>query len=533
MLASMALIFAMPLHDPPHTIDPALLTVAEASDFAATASSDEVLALLERLRERSPHMRVGEMGRTVEDRPIPLIFLADPPVASIAEARAAGDAGGRPVVFILANIHAGEVEGKAACLMLAREIGLAPQHPLLRDLIIVLAPNYNADGNDRFDAVEKKRPGQAGPARVGTRQNAQGIDLNRDYIALAAPESRALVKLLNELDPDITIDLHTTNGSRHRYVLTYEAPLNPAGHQAPIAFVRQRLLPEVAQRIKQSTGWDMWHYGNFNREHTVWETYSALPRFGGNYQGLRGQMSVLSEAYSHAPFKERVLATRAFAHEIMRFVAEHRDEVIEISGSTRRETAAMGENPQPHDVVGIRHRVAAFDAPAVVLGYELERGEGGRLRPGVAPRDHQVVHLGRFEPTLSVSRPWAYILPPAMSAAADHLRRHGIDVRVLERGGEASVQVYTITTIERGERSYFGPGTVLATATAASERRAVPPGSYLVPVGQPLGTLAVYVLEPMSDDGMVTWYLLGDAVAEGREYPIWRVQRSDDLREAR
>ena len=42
-------------------------------------------------------------------------------------------------------------------------------------------------------------------------------------------------------------------------------------------------------------------------------------------------------------------------------------------------------------------------------------------------------------------------------------------------------------------------------------------------MGQPLGVLAMYLLEPSSDDGFVTWNFLDDALAEGKDYPIWRV----------
>ena len=50
----------------------------------------------------------------------------------------------------------------------------------------------------------------------------------------------------------------------------------------------------------------------------------------------------------------------------------------------------------------------------------------------------------------------------------------------------------------------------------------VPPGTVVVPVNQPLGRLVFSLLEPRSDDGVVTWNLVDDAVAEARHYPIVR-----------
>ncbi len=167
-----------------------LLTVAEESRWQATATHAQVVDLLERIAERSTVMRLGELGRTVEGRSIPIAILADPPVSSAAEARESGKA----VVFAFGAIHAGEVCGKEALLMLARELAL-DGHPLLDRLILVLAPVYNGDGNDRMSP--DNRPGQDGPALgMGQRENAQGLDLNRDYVKLESPESRALVAFM-------------------------------------------------------------------------------------------------------------------------------------------------------------------------------------------------------------------------------------------------------------------------------------------------------------------------------------------------
>ena len=446
----------------------------------------------------------------------------------------------------MANIHAGEIEGKEAMLMIAREIALAPPlgtsgepHPFLKDLIIVIAPNYNADGNDRFDEVATNRPGQDGPAQVGVRPNAQNLDLNRDYIKLESPEAQALARLFTEWDPHVTIDCHTTNGSAHRYVLTYDAPLNPSGHAAPIGFIRNTLLPEVTKRVRERTGYEMWFYGNFNRgtpptnAPATWATYSAEPRFGGPYQGLRGQMSILAEAYSYAPYKDRTLATKAFVEEILKFVAERKDDVLRIHEQARRETTKRGRNPQPDDVVGIRHRIAAFPQPALVKGWEqITGGEGGAaLRdPHVAhgpPKDYSVVHLGRFEPTRSVARPFAYIVPLGFDPIIAKLRQHGIAVEPF--AGRATVEAYTITGFARARREFQGHREVSVEADAALIERDFPAGSFIVRTAQPLGTLAVYLLEPESEDGLVTWNFFDEHIAEGKEFPVVRVRAQRDV----
>lgn len=496
-----------------------LATVAEASGFKATATSAQVVELLERIDERSEGMHLAELGKTHLGKSIPLVVLADPSLSTAAEARASG----KPIVFAYGNIHAGEVCGKEALLMLVRELATTPHHPLLREVVLLAAPNYNADGNDEMDPGNRR--GQVGPELgMGRRENAQGLDLNRDWIKLEAPETRAFVALLNEWDPHVVIDTHTTNGSRHRYTITYSAPNNPSGHEPSIRFLRDELLPAVTERMLAETGYDSFFYGDFDRAHTTWTTYSADPRYGCPYRGLRGHLSILSEAYAYATYEDRVLATRAFIVEILEYVSENAAKVKELHESARRDVAAAGLVPQPDDFVGLRHRPAAYTEPAVLRGYELEAGEDGEREP----RDYTVVHVGRFEPTVSVQRPYAYLIEPGCDALVEKLRQHGVAVEPFT--GAARVEAYRITSIRRARREYQGHRHATLEVVASSDRRELGEGTVLVRTGQPLGTLAVYLLEPRATDGLAAWGFLDERLEEGDELPVLRVARPEDLR---
>src|SRR5713226_3193405 len=150
-----------------------LLTVAEKSEYKATSLHADVVEFCERLAKQSPLIRIGELGTSSEGRKLPLLIIADPPVATPEEAAKSK----KLVVFVIGNIHAGEVDGKEALLMLARDLATAKERPLLKDLVIVFAPIFNADGNEKM--AKTNRPTQAGPEEgVGVRTNAQGLDLN-------------------------------------------------------------------------------------------------------------------------------------------------------------------------------------------------------------------------------------------------------------------------------------------------------------------------------------------------------------------
>jgi hypothetical protein len=484
-----------------------LRTVAEASGYRVSARHAEVVALCRRLAARSKGIHLGELGQTVEGRSIPLLILADPPVSSPEEAARSG----KLVALLVGNIHAGEVCGKEALPMLARELIEPPHHPLLESMIVAMVPIYNADGNERVS--KHNRPGQNGPEQgMGQRANARGLDLNRDFIKLEAPETRALVRFVTAWDPELIVDTHTTNGSRHRYLITYEGPKTPAGDPGVIAFVRGAMLPGAGRAFEAATGHKAFFYGNFERGHTRWTTYPALPRFGTSYFGLCNRIAILSEAYSYAPFEARVRATRDFVRACLEDAAAHRDQVRRVLARARAATVAAGREPKPDDRVAIRARARAFPAPATVLGYD-----------GAEPKDYQVELVQDFEPTATVPRPYAYLVQARDSAAVAILQRHGIALGRLRADAELDVEVYRVDSLKRTAQVFEGHRTVDVAVTARRSARRVPAGTIVARTAQPLGALAVYLLEPHADDGLCTWNVFDAALEPGRDFPVLRL----------
>jgi hypothetical protein len=122
------------------------LTVAESSQYTATSFHAEVLSFINELQKLSPNLVVENIATSAEGRSIPMLIISNPPVHSPLFARNLN----KTVIYIQANIHAGEVEGKEASLMLAKELVLNPAHPYLQNLVILICSDLNPDGNDRI-----------------------------------------------------------------------------------------------------------------------------------------------------------------------------------------------------------------------------------------------------------------------------------------------------------------------------------------------------------------------------------------------
>jgi len=500
------------------------LTVAEASDYTRTARYDDVVAFLDDLADQSDVAHLDSIGRTFEGREIPLAVVADPPVRTAEEARRDP----RLVVLLFGNIHAGEVCGKEALLMLGRELALTPDHPLLDDLIVCLIPIYNADGNERF--APDNRPGQVGPEQMGQRANAQGLDLNRDYIKLEAPETRALVRFCHEWDPTIVVDAHTTNGSLHQYTLTYQGPKHPAGDRILLERVRDEVLPAIDRMFERSTGYDSFFYGNFTRDHTRWVTYPAAPHYGAAYRGLRNRIGILSEAYAYATFRDRVLATLGFCRSVLEHAARHANELDALSESAMARTTAAGKAASQAPPAPVRVEAVPFDEPVTLLGYEesVEKPEGQPLEGPT--KAYRVAFVNDFAPALEVPRAWAYVIPSGMERIAEHLRLHGVRVDRLDKDAEAFLETYEILEFDRLERPFQGHRMIRNVQVRKGGRReAIPAGAFLVRTGQPYGALASYMLEPQAESGLVAWNFFDDALEAGGAFPVHRVPQPPDV----
>ncbi len=504
-----------------------LLTRAEATRYEETSRHADVMAFVAGLQAKGDkRLHVTSFGMSPQGRELPLLVLSAHGVQTPEEARSLG----RPVVLVISGIHAGEVEGKEGCLMLVRD--LLEDRPgldagaILADLTLVVVPLFNPDGNDAIDPGNRKLhlprlTGQLGPdSGVGTRVNAAKINLNRDYLRTQGEEMRLLqTRVCQPWAPDLTIDNHATNGSVHRFSMTYDIPHTvESGRGEPIEYMRQRLLPPVTAALKANHGLDAGWYGNFVEDERAldanrdaepgtsvregWMTYPHHPRFGSNYRGLTSRMDLLLECYSYISFAERVRTAYAFMLETLKHVAAHRDEVVQIVAASQ----------VPRDRIAIRYGLERFETPLEILTRTPRTLEG-------APSTVTLPYLGRFVGTTMATRPAAYLVPARLAA---HLRLHGLTLQAAM--GTFEVEVPTTEGLgSQGGRGILEAASVGEVSVSwHKEARPVPPGWSLVPTDQPLGAIAVYLCEPESDDGAVENGLL-PTPALGEELPLWRV----------
>ncbi|MEQ8765890.1 MAG: M14 family metallopeptidase [Planctomycetota bacterium] len=510
LFASLGSTLAQPLEDPP--IRP------ERTEWRETSRYQDVIDFLEAVVPKSDKLHLRTFGYTNEGRALPLVIAGPTDSPTPESIRSRGDTR----VFIQANIHAGEVCGKEALQQLVRDLAGGQFSHWFDHLTLLIAPIYNADGNERIALTN--RPGQHGPiGGMGQRPNAQDLDLNRDHMKVESPEARCLIRLFQEYDPHVIVDLHTTNGTVHGYHLTYSPPLHPNTPAAIDQLLREAWLPKMTQKIRERDGWEFYYYGNLGGrgEARGWYTFDHRPRFNNNYAGLRNRFGILSEAYSYATFEERVIASKHFVEEICEYAATHAREIRQI-------TAAADAQDLIDQELAVRAQHARSPEKVTILlgGAETEPNpySGARMRRRTEERrPEEMYEYGTFEATVTETVPAAYFVPGRLRAVRERLDAHGVVYRELKEDWTGEAETFAITSTETAEREFQGHNErTLEGSWQAAGVETVPAGTLVVPMNQPLARLTFSLLEPRSDDGLAAWNVLDNALREASSYPILR-----------
>jgi hypothetical protein len=541
-----------------------LTTTPEATGFKATSTYDDVVTFMKAIDEASPLITYTTYGTTTEGRAMPMAVvgtgLKDASPASVK-------ASGKLRVHIQANVHAGEVEGKESAQVLLREFALGGHADWLQSMVFLVTPIYNADGNEKFALTNRQR--QNGPINgMGTRANAQNLNINRDYMKLDTPEAKAFVKLWVDYDPQVGFDLHTSDGSAHGYLLTYSPPLNPDTDPAIMKIMTDEWFPFVTKNMKAKHGWDSFYYGNAStpgggrgrgrgapadppsppaagqppapaappppagpRE---WRTFEHVPRFHNSYVGLRNRFALLSEAYAYATFEDRIKATNYFMEEALNFAHQN-------AARLKRAVADADRKKVTGAVLATTAKFKRGGMVEILMG-EVENETNpingavmNRRKDVVKPE--QMVDMMWFEPATTETVPSAYYVPASATKAIELLKAHGIQMRQLRRallGGENTPTAVGEKLTGHLEGFHITSNTAGQTFEGHAIRKlegewgtvfdlGVPAGAWEVPMNQPLARLAFYLLEPTSDDGVVAWNVLDDQLKDGTtRYPLFR-----------
>lgn len=474
------------------------ITPCEESGLTRTPSYDETVAWLARLAAAAPEVEMTSIGRSHEGRDVWLVIAS----ADRAFTPRALKAAGKPTLFVQAGIHSGEIDGKDAGMMLLRDLTTrGTRRELLAGANLLFLPILNVDGHERSSRTN--RINQRGPELQGWRTNARNLNLNRDYAKLDAPEVRGLVAALDQWDPDLYLDVHVTDGIDYQYDVTTGFTGDHGWSPCCAAWLRDVLTPACWRELE---AWG--HVPGplvFARDEADLGQgivdWTPTPRFSNGYGDARHLPTLLVENHSLKPFAQRVLGTRVLLESCMRVLAEQ-------GGALR---AAISKDRRRPQRVPLAWRVPQGEAEKIAF-----KGIAARVVASEVTGSSIVEWLGQpieatipwqrmTEPVEWVAPPAAYWIPPSWPEVIERLALHGVEMQVIHEPRELEVEMYRLSGSKLGEVPYEGHVTVTSSAAVERRRQVFPPGSARVATDQPLGVLAVLLLEPASRDSFFQW----------------------------
>lgn len=519
-----------------------LKTPAEASNWTRTTSSAEVIEFCQTVAENSGGRIILDYTYTTElGTKIPYLIIGKPAPANPSQVSA-----DKAVVYVNCNIHSGEVEGKEAMLIFAREVAQGKHDDLLKDLVVIICPNSSPDGNDNLG--KNRITTQFTPKLVGTRSEGTGLNVNRDMTKLETVCARSIVKLMNDWDPVLFIDAHATDGSYMRHAITYNWGLNAGTDPELLAYNRdvfcERALREgsyLASKGKVAVPYGNWGYYYSGIVDEGWRTFEDYARYTTNYAGLRNRLALLLEVYSYDEFSVRVDTQYECIYGSLQVVAKDKAEIKQqiAAAEARCEARAQNGIDPETDIVALNSEMTILklggNDKLTVLSYETdENGQviGTRLYDdegdpcGIEygdPVDYETDYWGTFVPTDYEVMGAYYLIDKDCSEFIETMAFHDVDICRINQDitlPAGKYQWYDLKSFSSGgsvvdgrpRTSYEGHYQTLVDGDWVNGNQAIviPAGTYIMSTAQVKGALAALMCEPAAVDGGVAWNFFDD-----------------------
>lgn len=512
-------------------------TLAEAAQFKTTPSYADTRAYLERLAAAAPGtLHLTRFGVSPEGRDLILVVAASGGEFTPEAARKSG----KEIVFVQAGIHAGEIEGKDAGLMLLRDLSVTGKLPHLLDHAILLyAPIFNVDGHENSSAYN--RINQNGPAQMGFRANAQNLNLNRDYLKADAPEMRDWLKLWNDWLPDLLVDVHTTDGADYRYDLTWYTedwgPLDAGVKAWQDTALKKRVFPLVEKHsffdsdpLVEKHAHLLSPYLDLKDHRDIGkgiDNFGSGTRFATGYVALQNRAAVLVETHMLKSYETRVRVTYDLIAQILDDLRTHPGELRKAVEAADRNTIARAGQPGP--TLPILFAPSDKSEPFKLKGVadthtasEISGDIWTQYDPA-KPKDMEIPYWRDLVVKESVPLPAAYLIPAGWPQIIEKLREHGLRIETTTRPLRLDVQDYQVSDPHWATAPFEGR-LMLEKFEVKPEAatQEFPPGSAMVVLDQRAANVAVNLLEPRAPDSLLRWGFF-NAIFEQKEYADERV----------
>lgn len=496
-------------------------TPFEASNGKESATWQQAIDFYEELARTNPRIKMEEIGRTDGDHPLHVVYYSSDKTFDRWDCKWEKKSTPCPwdnkvVILINNGIHAGEPDGVDASMMLLRDAANG-KIKIPGNVVLAVIPVYNVGGF--LNRSSYSRANQNGPLEYGFRGNGQNLDLNRDFIKCDAAETRTLERILTQLQPDIFIDNHVSDGADYQHVMTLLATQHDKLGGETGDFLYKTFTPAIYAAMKKK-GYDLVPYVNDfdNTPVNGWREFFEPPRFASGYAALYHTIAYVPETHMLKPFKDRVWAT----YELMKCMIYQASENAETIKRVRNNDLISSVNQQEFaidwkidttrfDTITFKGYEAAYK-PSEVSG--LPRLFYDRSKPFTK----QVPFYNHYVPAKTIKAPKTYIIPAGWPDVIHRMKDNGVQMKKLQHDTTITVTAYVVDNYETVpkpyEKHYLHKNIKTRSITAAIRFHG---GDYLVSTTQDSRRYLIETLEPTAPDGFFAWNYF-DAILQQKEY---------------
>lgn len=492
------------------------LTLFEKSNQLKSPNYEDTNSYFKKFEDKTPYARLFSIGKSPQGREINCIVVSNNGEFTPEKAKQSGKA----IVLIQNGIHAGEIEGKDASMLLLRDILVTKEKfDLLKNIILLIIPIFNVDGHERLGPYN--RPNQIGPMMMGWRTTSQNLNLNRDYMKADSPEMKAWLKLFNEWLPDFMIDNHTTNGADYQYHITYG--LERQANISPLLsdWIKSKYLPYLIKNVEKD-GYLITRYIELKGEKLSdgLIDYPMSPRFSTGYAAVQNRICLLVETHSLKPFSNRVFSTKSIITHTLRFIDRNHQELISLN--KKADVSTVNYHLKKGKVLPIDFEGTNEFQKFLFKGYETyeefsELIGNNIIRYTKNPIEIEIPLFNKTRIKNAVSVPYAYIIPREYSALTEILELHGIKFKTLSEPQQVYIQKYRFINTEFSPLPYEGRQQVKVNVVVFEDNIEIDEGSFVVPTNQRTLRVLVNLLEPFSPDSFLQWGFF-NSIFERKEY---------------
>ena len=500
-----------------------LITLVEQTDFVQTPKAEQTMAYFQKLADYSPMVNLSTFGQSAQGRDLVAVVLDKDGLQDPEKIRKKG----RAIILVESCIHSGEPDGKDATMIFIRDMIVENKDiELLDNVSFLFIPILNIDGHEDFRATN--RINQNGPAELGTRNTAQQLNLNRDFLKADAPEMRAWLKLYNEWMPELFIDVHVTNGADFQYVTTYaienHGTMMEEGLRQWTTDVFEKQLNEQMTEV----GFPMFLYASFRNSNAPEQGIFINiydPRYSEAYAAARNRIGLLLENHIYKPYKQRVMCTIEAIRASARIIGQNKAELFEVVERADKAVSSPEYRRKPMDLT---YKAVNRDSVWIdYLAWERETvksdlsGADWTRHNYDKPITVKAPLITSYDATSSVQLPEAYIFMPQWTDVIELFDLHDIKYTRLTEPKKIEVETYRYNGATFSTRQSEGRIPVIKTDyTTQTETLEYPAGSILIDMNQPSGRIAAWLLEPSAPGSLVYWGFFNQVLQPTNEFWI-------------